>query len=303
MSRELPPVSTEQVRAFVELAQTGSVRRAAEALHLSEEGLRSRVLSLEKRMGVELYKKERGRHANVQLTQAGQALLGKATHFIQDARALTQIFDPGQQTRELRIAASQYFTDYLLIDIVKIFHDKFPDVAIRIVTRTEQQILADMQEDTSLTLGICCPAEFPTSLHYQHWFSMDWHFVASRHHPLQQQPNLTLSELCDQPLIIFESESTGRQHVLEAFYQQGLRPRVVIEATSTLSVLRMVEAGIGVAIVPLLPSRSIMRGREIGFVSLGDQIRPLESGIFFRPESDASNYAPEFSSILLAFQP
>ena len=53
-------VSTDNVAAFVELARQGSLRAAAVALHLTEQGLRNRLLVLESRLRVALYHKQRG---------------------------------------------------------------------------------------------------------------------------------------------------------------------------------------------------------------------------------------------------
>jgi DNA-binding transcriptional LysR family regulator len=88
--------------------------------------------------------------------------------------------------------------------------------------------------------------------------------------------------LIDQPLILFERGSTGRQHVVDAFHDVGLSPRVDMEMTNTEIIVRMVEAGLGVSIVPLLPSGAVTRGRKVGIRDLGRQIRPIESGILTR---------------------
>ena len=284
MNRLLPPISTEQVRAFVELVRTGSIRMAAQSLHLSEEGLRSRLLTLEERLGVALYEKERGRRGEVRLTHAGRMFTGKAEQFLEEAHALTHLFEPGQQSREILIAASQYLTYYVLIDVMREFHAKSPEIALRLFTRTEQQILADLQTDTSLALGACAPIEYPVGLVYHPWFVLPWYFVAATGHPLLAREALSIAELVDEPLIVFEAGSTGRQHVLEAFYQRGLTPRIAMETTSTQVIVRMVEAGLGTAIVPLLPSGIVTRGLGVGQVALGDQVRPMESGIFSRAD-------------------
>ena len=58
--RDVPSLSTDQVSAFVEVARQGSLRRAAEVLVITEQGVRNRLLALEQRLGVELYRKRRG---------------------------------------------------------------------------------------------------------------------------------------------------------------------------------------------------------------------------------------------------
>jgi DNA-binding transcriptional LysR family regulator len=66
MPNDLPAVSTDQVAAFVELAHRGSLRAAARESHVTEQGLRNRLLALEQRLGVELYHKGRGRRLRSQ---------------------------------------------------------------------------------------------------------------------------------------------------------------------------------------------------------------------------------------------
>ena len=301
--RFLPPISTDQVCAFVELARTGSIRSAAKVLHLSEEGVRCRLLTLEARLGVSVYEKERGRRADVRLTQAGQMFLPKATQFIEDARMLTRGFDPGQRLGTIQIVASHYLAYYLLVDIVRAFNREHEHIDVRVITRIEQQILSTLQGDANIALGICAPIEYPSDLSYRPWFKIGWHFVAQKGHRLLRQSSLTLAELVDEPLILFENGSTGRQHVLEAFFKRNLTPSIRMEATSTQVILRMVEAGMGAAIVPLLRSGIVTRGLDVGSVSLRDQIRPIDNGVMCRPDRQSDTTVQTFSNFVLASQP
>lgn len=285
MTRATPSLSTDQVLAFVELARTGSIRLAAEALSLSEEGLRSRLLTLEERVGRELYHKARGRRDATTLTHDGRMILEKARRFIDLANELLHSHEPGTAPREILVLSSQYLAYYLLIDVVGSFQQRFPHIAVRLATRTEEQIREQMLASTAPALGICAPSEFPPTLAYHHWFAMGWHFIAPHGHPLLRRADLKLEDLVHEPLIVFEPGSTGRQHVLEAFYRRELSPTVAMEATTTQLVVRMVEAGLGVAIVPLLHSGAVTRGTTVGCVALGDQIRPIESGVFVRADT------------------
>ena len=56
----VPSISTDHIAAFVELARQGSLRAAAQSLFISEQGLRSRLLALEHKLSIQLYKKSRG---------------------------------------------------------------------------------------------------------------------------------------------------------------------------------------------------------------------------------------------------
>src|SRR5262245_35253918 len=66
------PLSTDQVEAFVELARQGSLRAAAQVLHITEQGVRNRLLALEGRLRVQLYRKQRGVRRGPPLTEQGK---------------------------------------------------------------------------------------------------------------------------------------------------------------------------------------------------------------------------------------
>ena len=72
---EAPSLSTDQLAALVELARQGSLRAAAGVLHISEQGVRNRLVALESRLGVELYRKRRGIRRTAPLTEEGRTLL------------------------------------------------------------------------------------------------------------------------------------------------------------------------------------------------------------------------------------
>jgi len=275
-------LSTDQVAAFVELARLGSLHAAAGALHLTEQGLRNRLLVLEERLGVELYRKQRGPRRVGPLTDRGRRFLPHATAFLDHARQLGEAAGTARVPREIHVAASQYLILYVLIDAVRRFHAAFPDFKVRLSNRTERDVEKALLEDPEISLGVAAPYETSADLEYLHLFSMDWSLIAPARHALLRKRSLGLADLADRPLILFERGSTGRQHVMDAFHGLGLSPKVEMETTNTEIIVRMVEAGLGVSIVPLMPSGVVTRGHRIGVRSLGDQIRPIHSGVLVR---------------------
>jgi DNA-binding transcriptional LysR family regulator len=277
-----PSFSTDQVAAFVELARLGSLRAAAGALHVTEQGLRNRLLVLEERLGVELYRKQRGPRRVGPITEQGRRFLPEAMAFLEHARRLAEASGAARAPREITVAASQYLILYVLIEAVREFHATHPDFRVRLSNRTEQEIEKALLEDPDIALGVAAPYETTADLEYRHLFSMDWSLIAPPRHPLLRRRRLTLADLVDQPLILFERGSTGRQHVMDAFHGNGLSPRIEMETTTTEIIVRMVEAGLGVSIVPLMPSGAVTRGHRVGVRSLGRRIRPIHSGVLLR---------------------
>jgi DNA-binding transcriptional LysR family regulator len=262
----LPHLSTDQVAAFVEVSRHGQIRAAAQLLSITEQGLRNRLLALEAQLGVELYRKVRGPRRMTVLTYAGRRFLPHALAFLERAHELCRAFeiDTGQQ--EIRVAASQYLIRYVLIDVLKRFAKEEPAIHVRVSTMNEQEVQATLLTDPELALGLAAPYEPSPDLEYHELFAMNWslivppgyqigaHLAGAKQPRARSTPQgfrgkgdasrpVKLKDLTSEPLILYERGSTGRQHVLDAFHQQGLSPRVALETTSTETIVSMVEGG------------------------------------------------------------
>lgn len=275
-------LSTDQIAAFVELARVGSLRAAADILHITEQGVRSRLLVLESRLGTELYRKSRGMRRLTPLTPAGQQFLPQAVAFLDRARELGDFFAASPAPREVTVIGSQYLITYVLIDAVRRFHVAYPQFQVRLSARTEHDIEEALRGSLEFALGVAAPYEPSPDLEYIHLFSMDWSAITPARHRLAARKTIRLRDLVREPLILYERGSTGRQHVIEAFQREGLVPHIEMEATTTDVIVRMVEAGLGVSIVPLIPTGAVTRGRRVAIRSLGRQIRPIDSGVLTR---------------------
>ena len=177
-------LSTDHVAAFVELARQGSIHAAAAALHLTEQGVRNRLLVLESRLRVSLYQKRRGPRRSSPLTDQGRRFLPHALAFLERAARLTELFAGVPEQREVHVAATQYLILSTLIGAVARFRKAFPDVQVRLSNRTEREIEAELLNEPDLDFGVAAPYETASDLEYRHLFSLDWGLVAAPRHPL-----------------------------------------------------------------------------------------------------------------------
>ena len=289
-----PSISTDQVAAFVELARQGSIRQAAGVLGISEQGLRNRILALEERLQVELYRKSQGRRQTTQLTERGHHFLPQAVAFLERARDLCNVFGDDGESGEVQVVASQYLILYVLIDAIRSFRKEFPGIHVRVSTLSESDVEEAVLSKPDIAFGVAAPYEPSPGLVYTELFALEWSLIAPPRHPLLRRKQIRLKHLVDQPLILFERGSTGRQHIIDAFYDAGLSPTVAMETTNTEIIVRMVEAGMGVSIVPLLRSGAVTRGRRVAVRHLGQQVRPIRSGILRRRGEALSGESARF---------
>jgi len=293
-------VELDQLAALVELAAAGTLRSAAESLHISEQGLRSRLIALERGLGAELYHKSRGRRRRPPLTPEGQRLLPRARAILAEAAEIDLLFREDAPPQTLDVIASQYLITYVLIEAARQFHREQSDTHVRLSARSEQAVEETLRTDVRYALGVAAPYERSAELTYRHLFSLKWSLVTPRRHALAERRTVKIAEIAGEPLILFERGSTGRQHVLEAFGRAGAAPHIVMETTNTDITLRMVEAGLGVAIVPLLDSGIVTKGRRVVTIPLGKQVRPIESGVLTRKGETLSPAATRFIELVAA---
>jgi DNA-binding transcriptional LysR family regulator len=299
MTSRIRPLSTEQIAAFVELARLGSLHLAARSLHLSSEGLRGRILTLESALGTSLYEKARGRRGSVELTAAGRRFLQKAVRYLEQAHELTTLFEPRAPVEEIQLIASHYLMAYVLVDAVREFRKRHPEIVLRLSTRAESQVLGMLLGDSHRAIGACTPADFPRGLHHQAWRSVGWSLAVPRAHRWASADRISMTEIADEPQIVFERASAGRLHVLETFFALGLEPRICMEATSTPLILSLVDAGLGVSIIPTPSSPAPARGLEVAVVPITDAIRPIETGLFLRNEWKDDSHVQTLLGLIL----
>jgi DNA-binding transcriptional LysR family regulator len=278
----LPHLSTDQVAAFVELSRAGQIRGTANALGITEQGVRNRLVALEQQLGIELYRKSRGPRRSTVLTPAGQRFLPHALAFLERAYELCRSCDVETGVQEVHVVASQYLTRYVLIDVLKDFRTHAPGIHVRVSTMNESEAVEALLNNSEIAFGLAAPYESSPNLDYSELFAMDWSLITPRLHPLAASRRIRLKKLIGHALILYERGSTGRQHVLDAFHERGLAPEVALETTSTETVVSMVEAGLGVSVVPLMPNGAVTRGRRVEVRPIDDPIRPIHSGVLTR---------------------
>jgi len=278
----LPHLSTDQVAAFIELSRVGQIRGAANALGITEQGVRNRLVALESQLGVELYRKSRGPRRASPLTPQGRRFLPHALAFLERAHELCRSCDMESSGQEVRVVASQYLTRYVLIDVLKAFRSEAPAIHVRVSTMNEADVANALLGDPEVAFGLAAPYESSPQLVYSELFAMNWSLIVPPKHALAAKKRVKLSQLMNEPLILYERGSTGRQHVLDAFHERGLAPRVALETTSTETVVSMVEAGLGISVVPLMPTGAVTRGRRVEILPITDSIRPIHSGVLRR---------------------
>jgi DNA-binding transcriptional LysR family regulator len=238
-----------QLEAFVAVAEERNFTRAASRLHVAQSGLSATIRTLERDLHAPLFVRTT---RTVALTPAGLALLGNARRTLTSARAAVEAVAAveGLSQGKLTLGIMQSSSLFDLPSILKRFRDAYPGVDLRLTQLTSAdavRLLRDHDLDLIFTTG---SDQTPPDLLSFPLVESPLMVVCAEDSVLADRPVAELSLVADQPQIGFPVGWGIRALADRAMQARGLRTNYVIEINDTATVLDLVEAGFGVALVP-----------------------------------------------------
>tara|TARA_R110002110_G_scaffold406421_1_gene626236 strand:+ start:30586 stop:31473 length:888 start_codon:yes stop_codon:yes gene_type:complete len=242
-------MDTQNLAAFVLVAESGSFSLAAEKLHLTQPAVSKRVALLEEQLGTELFDRI-GR--NISLTEAGHALLPHAKNVQQELRAAQQSVRDlaGNVSGQLRLATSHHIGLHRLPPVLSYFSQAYPAVHIDIdFMDSEQAYELIMQGKAELAVVTLAPTT-ETSIITRPLWPDPLDFMVQAEHPLAKQKTITLQVLSRHPCILPGLNTYTGQIVKRLFDEHDLNLNVSM-ATNYLETIRMMTSvGLGWTVLP-----------------------------------------------------
>ena len=259
------PMLYAHLESFIEVARLGSVSRAAEALFLTQPAITARLKSLEGDLGVELF--VRGARG-MRLSDAGRAFLPYAE------RAVASISEGQQLLSNLRegtkgalvIAAAPAVSTYVLPEILRVFRATHPHVRLGVRTGHTEEVL-DMVLRQEVNIGIGRPVRHP-EVELIPVFEDELLLVVSRRHPFASRTRVRMDELASDRLILFDRASSYHELTSALFREAGVVPASVLELDNVEAAKKMVQQGLGVALLPRMALEAELRSRSLRPVRL-----------------------------------
>jgi len=239
------------LRYFVTVAEELHFGRAAKKLHISQPPLSMQIRALENELGVTLLNRTQ-RH--VSLTQAGAALLGEARHIlarVEQAVLATKRAGRGE-IGELAIGFISV-ADYNVLPLVlREFRRRFPLVNLSLRELTTDAQIADLLAGR-IDVGFVLPPIDEPALQSVPILREPLIAALPGKHPLAREPGkLALEKLRDAPFILFPRPNAPGLYddVVSCCKAAGFSPRVAQEAIQMQTIISLVSAELGVALIP-----------------------------------------------------
>lgn len=236
-----------QLEAFVQVAARHSFSRAAEALQLTQPSVTARIQALERELGEEMFERA-GR--TVRLTDAGSIFLTYAERMLQMLREAKEGVEEvrGVQAGTLRLGSALTISTYVLPRILRTFHSRYPGVEVAVHTGRSEQVLNMILSD-EVQVGLVRSLMHP-DVETVDLYADELILVVNPRHPFAARREATIEEVGNQPVILADRGSSYYGLIHDFFRQAGVVPNVAMELDSIEATKRMVEEGIGIALLP-----------------------------------------------------
>ncbi|WP_027163453.1 LysR family transcriptional regulator [Mesorhizobium sp. WSM1293] len=258
-------LSLRQFQQFLAVAEAMSFRRAAERLNMAQPPLTAAIRQMEEELGVRLF--ERTNRID-SLTVAGEVLREEAQRTIAQAEramALTRRAGAGE-IGSLRIGFVASAVRQLLPTLIAAFRESYPSVVLELEEAPTARQVASLIDDR-MDIGIVAlplPSSAEQRIMLQTMARSRLVAAIPAGHELARAPGnpIALAALADEPWILFPPGEGPGLHstILQSCAQAGFTPRVAQRAVQMETIVGLVAAGLGVALVPALFGETVREG-------------------------------------------
>lgn len=243
-------IELRHLRYFVAVAEDLHFGRAARRLGITQPPLSLQIRRLEANLGVRLFERTNRR---VELTAAGRTLLEEGRHLIADFASVADATRRAArgETGSLTVAFAASVMFLTLPRIIRRFRQEFPSVRLELrELPTGQQITA--LRTGELDIGFLRQPPRDTELATETMMKENLVLAVSKRHPLAGSKRLRLIDVADDDFVLFPRDLAPglHAHVLAVCAEAGVHPRIVQTSRELYTTISLVEAGLGVTIVP-----------------------------------------------------
>ena len=286
-----------QLKYFVEVCNCGSFAQAAEACHISPQGISTAIIRLEQELSCKLFKRTpRG----VVPTANAEYLLPHAREIVSRVEKCEAFFARHAKSgRLLPVFFAAGTIQEFAGKAIAPFEKQYPDIHLSIYEETDLACDAAVERqdvELALTIGPVDERKFDSVL----LFSTMHAIIVHESHPLAQRKHVTVEDLRDVPVAIINKETKTNPNFRAACKAAGFEPRIAAVVGDILLVYHFAEnnTGVGISTVALAKRLARPNVRAIPFVE-----PEMQWNIYLIKNKNAtlSSEARAFERMLISF--
>ncbi len=261
-----------QLRAFVAIAEFGTFTAGAQRVHVTQAAISMQIRQLENELGAKLFIRAPRR---VILTEAGEHLLQRARLILREHDAAQDEIAElaGAKKGRLRIGSSSAMVaTETLPKLLRELHKQHSQAEVTVGSGTSEALVQQILAGELDLAFVSLPVE-ARGIQTERLAEDQLIAIASPRHRLAKQRTISPYSLAGEKLILGERGGNTRRLINQFFSQAGVTLNVTMELSRQAAIRRMVEADMGVGIVPFHSAREdVEKGRLVRWWIEGAQI-------------------------------
>ena len=285
------------LKYFNAVAKLGSIRKAADRLHVAPSAVSRQIAQLEHELDAVLFERSK---SGVRLTAAGEVLARQSHRIFRDLdRARAGIDDfRGLRRGDVSLWVIEGFVTGLLPNILADFQRRYPAVAFKVQTASTDRIteaLLEDEADIGITFNASPRAEIETIAEFPEPVSC----LVARDHKYANRKSLSLDEICKEPLALPDHSFGIRQSFERTVAKHKLNPRVLVTTNSLELTNTMAVTGQFIAFKPAMAVITQLGSGQLRAIPVADtELASARSSISVHRDRPLSRAAQEFLKLL-----
>ncbi len=242
-------MDTQNLKAFVAVAECRSFSLAADKLHITQPAISKRIQMLEQQVHSQLFDRI-GRQTS--LTEAGRTLLPHAEAVLREMQAARQAISDlaGEVKGQLKLITSHHIGLHRLPRVLREYTERYPQVELDIRFMDSGEAYAAVLKG-DCDLGIITEVDQQDDALCSHTL---WHdtmrFVAAPQHPLSRLTTVTLEDISPYQALLPERRFYTTKLVEELFDQAGLSLKINLATNYLETIKALISAGYAWGVLP-----------------------------------------------------
>ena len=285
-----------QLEYFLAIIKYGSIRRAADALGISQPTLSAQLAKLEEKLELNLF--ERVRSGTI-LSPAGQHLLPYVQNVIEDTNNLMDAVEIAiSGSKEVyRLGVTSTLGSYLLAYLLPEIHQQYHDLKFIVREDAPNNLVEGLTEGRHDLLLVPLPLD-NDSFHIETLIREELFIVMADDHPLANKSSITKDDLVGEKVVNMEDNHLYSKQIDELSNRFGLAPLKDYQGTSLDALRAMVSTGVGIAFFPSLYVHSEIRAESnLHVIKIKGEPMYRMHAIAWRHSSPARNFFREFTVV------
>ncbi|OGU14807.1 MAG: LysR family transcriptional regulator [Geobacteraceae bacterium GWC2_53_11] len=256
------------LKLFVTIVEEGTIAGAAEREHIAASAVSKRMSELEESFGTRLLQRT---NKGVVPTDAGITLLQLARGVLHDMNNLyVQISEYSSGVRgHVRLSANISAINQFLPNEIRSFTDLHPGIQVHLEGDISETIMKSVTEGT-VDVGIITMGTYHQDLEFFPYHSDQLVVITPKDHPLAQNKSVSFADTLDFDFVGLPVGSALHNQILRSAQELGKTPKLRIQVNSFDALCLMVEAGLGIGIVPKGAAKPYFKGLRIRPVTLDE---------------------------------